>query len=379
MLIDYMHQVLLCVVKTLLCRINGSRKILGRNKTQVSAKLLKCKLPGTDNKRQLRSLETLKYWKATELKLFLLYGFVSFFGVLSVPMFVHFYLLSTAIRYLIEPVREQSYDKAEVLIKIFRKLVPYFYGEAAQTYNMHSLGHLADQAKKTGPLASLSSIPFESAHFHLKRAIGPNTSAIVATKLAVKRHQRRFFRKKLKGNSKTVTVGSLKLLQPTERVIEVNGNLETLMSSKTFELDSKMYACHGSKCTWNINKTCVHFVEYEKEGATGFGQLTDIFVDVSEKSAAVHLVDFDSSKTFTGFLIQKLENHSSPTEHSRVAVNLDEGLELISSCYENHHLIQCANSDITLVDVKKLLSPCIVREIDGRLILSTLCVTFERD
>ena len=99
---------------------------------------------------------------------------------------------------------------------------------------MHSLGHLADQAKKTGPLASLSSIPFESAHFHLKRAIGPNTSAIVATKLAVKRHQRRFFRKKLKGNSKTITLGSLKLLQPTERKIEVNGSRETLMSSKTF-------------------------------------------------------------------------------------------------------------------------------------------------
>ena len=201
-------------------------------------------------------------------------------------MFVHFYLLSTAIRYLIEPVREQSYDKGEVLIKIFRKLVPNFYGEAAQTYNMHSLGHLADQAKKTGTLASLSPIPFESAHFHLKRAIGPNTSAIVATKLAVKRHQRRFFRKKLKGNSKTVTVGSLKLLQPTERVIEVNGKRETLMSSKTFELDSKMYACHGSKCTWNVNKTCVHFVEYEKEGATGFGQLTDIFVDVLEKKCS---------------------------------------------------------------------------------------------
>ena len=149
MLIDYMHQVLLGVVKTLLCRINGSRKFLGRNKTQVSANLSKCKVPGTDNKRQLRSLETLKYWKATELKLFLLYGFVSFFGVLSVPMFVHFYLLSTAIRFLIEPVREQSYDKAEVVIKIFRKLVPNFYGEAAQSYNMHFLGHLADQAKKT--------------------------------------------------------------------------------------------------------------------------------------------------------------------------------------------------------------------------------------
>ena len=201
MLIDYMYQVLLGVVKTLLCRINGSRKFLGRNKTQVSANLLKCKVPGTDNKRQLRSLETLKYWKAAELKLFLLYGFVSFFGVLSVPMFVHFYLLSTAIRYLIEPVREQSYDKAEVLIKIFRKLVPNFYGEAAQTYNMHSLGHLADQAKKTGPLDSLSSIPFESAHFRLKRAIGPNTSAIVATKCS-QTASKTIFQEKVKGKLK---------------------------------------------------------------------------------------------------------------------------------------------------------------------------------
>ena len=238
-----------------------------------------------------------------------------------------------------------------------------FCGEAAQNYNMHSLGHLADQAKKTGPLASLSSIQFESVHFHLKRAIGPNTSAIVATKLAVKRHQRRFFKKKLKGNSKTVTVGSLKLLQPTERIIELNGNRETLMSSKTFELDSKMYACDGSKCTWNVNKTCVHFVEYEKEGAAGFGQLTDIFFDVSEKVQLCILLILTHRKHSQVFLYRNSKNHSSPTEHSRLAVNLDEGLELVSSCYENHHLIQCANSDVTLVDVKKLLSPCIVREI----------------
>ena len=63
-------------------------------------------------------------------------------------------------------------------------------------------------------------MPIESAHFHLKHAIGPNTSAIDARNLAVKRHQRRFLRRKVKGKSKTVTVGSLELIRPTERIVE---------------------------------------------------------------------------------------------------------------------------------------------------------------
>ena len=36
---------------------------------------------------------------------------------------------------------------------------------------MHFIGHLADQAKKMEPLASLSSMLFESTHFHLKVAL----------------------------------------------------------------------------------------------------------------------------------------------------------------------------------------------------------------
>ena len=65
-------------------------------------------------------------------------------------MFICFFVLSSAVKYLVEPLDKSFIDVAERLIKIFQKMVPRFYGEAAQTFNVHSLGHLADQVKTLG-------------------------------------------------------------------------------------------------------------------------------------------------------------------------------------------------------------------------------------
>ena len=379
MLIDYMHQVFLGVVKTILTRITNSKKFLGCRNADVSAYLIKCRVPGSENKRQLRRLETLKYWKAAEFKLFLFYGFTSLYGTLSLFMFIHFFLLSSAVRYLVEPLDKSFIDVAERLIKIFQKLVPRFYGEAAQTFNMHSLGHLADQVKMSGPLASLSCMPFEAAHYHLKRAIGPITSASLATKLAVKRNQRRFFRRKFSWNCAATVIGSLKLFRPTECLIEIEAAQEIFVTSSTFEIDSKTFFCHGSKCSWHSDKTCVHFVEFVKNGTTCFGQLMAIFADSEAKAAAVHIKEFRALKSLSSFLSKLFEEAATPIDDYRTALDLEEGLELIDGCYDHNFLIQRMNSDVTLVDVKNLTWPCIVRDVAGNLILSKVCGAFERD
>ena len=178
--IGYMHQVLLGVVKTVSTRTTSSKKFLGCRSANVSAYFIKCRVPGSENKKQLRRLETLKYWKADDFRVFLFYGFTYLYGILSLSMFIYFFLLSSAVKYLVEPLDKSFIDVAERLIKIFQTLVPRFYGEAAQNFNVHSLGHLADQVKKSGPLASLSCMPLEAAHYHLKRAIGPITSVSTA-------------------------------------------------------------------------------------------------------------------------------------------------------------------------------------------------------
>ena len=106
MLIDYMHQVLLGVVRTTLYNLVRSSRFSKIAKAKVSQALLSCKLPSCDYKRQLRSIDTVKYWKASELKSFLLYGFVCLIDTVSHELFIHFFILSAAIRMLLDSKKE---------------------------------------------------------------------------------------------------------------------------------------------------------------------------------------------------------------------------------------------------------------------------------
>ena len=98
---EYMHQVLLGVVITLLHNIRNS--LLSREKQAiVNSRLSRLRLPYRDFLRQFRSLETLKFWKASEFKSFLFYGFITLSVRLSHDIFCHFLCLSLAIRALVE-------------------------------------------------------------------------------------------------------------------------------------------------------------------------------------------------------------------------------------------------------------------------------------
>ena len=141
---DYMHQVLLGVVRTIL---HNMSKGLMSNRTReiVNKRLLSFRLPYQDFSRQFRSLQTLKYWKASEFKSFLLYGFMTLTGCVHYEVFVHFVLLSFAVRILLEEHDDPSMvQRAKVLLHTFRQRLPEIYGESSQTFNMHALSHLAD-------------------------------------------------------------------------------------------------------------------------------------------------------------------------------------------------------------------------------------------
>ena len=119
MLIDYMHQVLLGVVKSTVHNIIQSSKLSPEARTCVSDMLVTWKLTSQDYKRQLRALDTLKSWKATELKLFRLYGFMCFLNTLSVEMFAHFCLLSSSMRMLMNPKSDEEICLSDELVMVF--------------------------------------------------------------------------------------------------------------------------------------------------------------------------------------------------------------------------------------------------------------------
>ena len=126
-IIDYMHQVLLGVVKRTVVNIYRQKGFNFSHEKKVSSFLEWCNLPLRETNRQLRALSTVKSWKASELNSVLLYGFTCFYGTLGDKMFSHFSLLSSSIRILLE-TEKLAVDIAEKLIDIFRLLLPYFYG-----------------------------------------------------------------------------------------------------------------------------------------------------------------------------------------------------------------------------------------------------------
>ena len=124
--------------------------------------------------------------KATEFRLFLLYtGPVVLKGKLTPALYKNFMCLSVAIRILLNNnSNSESYDYAEKLLKCFVEGVSEHYGDEQLVYNVHSLIHLADDARKYGSLNTISCFPFESFLGHLKccsqtsKSNQPNCSSI---------------------------------------------------------------------------------------------------------------------------------------------------------------------------------------------------------
>ena len=80
--------------------------------------------------------------------------------------------LSVAIRILLNnKSTSESYGYAEKLLKCFVKDVSEHYGDEQLVYNVHSLIHLADDARKYGSLNTISCFLFERFLGHLKSVV----------------------------------------------------------------------------------------------------------------------------------------------------------------------------------------------------------------
>ena len=174
--VDYMHTVLLGIVKVLLTRwfdASYHRKpfYLGRHAVNIDATLLKQRPPSEFTRRPRSIKSHLKYWKASELRNWLLYY--------SLPLLVdhlpslywhHYALLVSAVHILLgDNIAQSSIDIAHQMLCDFYLLVPELYGETMCTHNMHLLTHLAKFVRLWGPLWTHSTFGFESKNGQLKK------------------------------------------------------------------------------------------------------------------------------------------------------------------------------------------------------------------
>ena len=189
--VDYMHAVLEGVTKWLVhawfdTKNHGEAFYLGGSIRQIDHLLLQQR-PPSEFSRPPRSIKAhLSYWKASELRNWLLYYSLPLFMDFLPSLYLHHYaLLVCALHILLQDsLSNAQVDAAEVMLCDFVALLPELYGEKSCTANAHSLTHLTKYVRHWGPLWTHSAFGFESKNGHLKHlfqtfALNPNPVAIV--------------------------------------------------------------------------------------------------------------------------------------------------------------------------------------------------------
>lgn len=177
--LDYMHLVCLGVTRKLLgLWMKGPLKtrMPTRVINAISEKMISLRefMP-REFSRKPRSLREVDRWKATEFRQFLVYtGPLVLSSQIPVNLYHNFMLLSVAVQILLSPrLCNQSslIDYSEELLKLFVAHFSKLYGKEMVVYNVHCLLHLADDARKYGPLDNVSAFPFESYLGTLKKMV----------------------------------------------------------------------------------------------------------------------------------------------------------------------------------------------------------------
>jgi len=179
--IDYMHALLLGTCKRLLTHnqygwIFGKppHKLRVQNVYKISQQLSRLrKYIPCEFARKTRSIEECKRFKATELRLFLLYsGPLVLKKILPTSVYRNFLTLSVASLILISPryaTSEIFISYAQELIKCFIQNSIHLYGPDFISHSVHCLLHLSDSVKLFGPLDNTSAFEFENYLQMLKR------------------------------------------------------------------------------------------------------------------------------------------------------------------------------------------------------------------
>lgn len=122
--------------------------------------------------RKSRSLQLIKYFKATEYRLLLLYtGPVVLKKILNKDIYNHFLALHVSVRILCSNDCNQYIEYAGQLLEKFVDAMPHLYHECFVSHNMHGLIHVIQDVKTFGPLDNYSVFKYENFLQHLKRIV----------------------------------------------------------------------------------------------------------------------------------------------------------------------------------------------------------------
>ena len=173
--IDYMHAVLEGVIRWLMhswfnSTHHGQPQYIGRKISEIDAQLLK-QCPPSELSRPPRSIrKDLSYWKASELRSWMLFYSLPLLLEYLPPLYWHHYaLLVCALHILLqEQITLSQINAADQMLRDFYVLLPDLYGDTSCTANAHLLSHLCKYVRLWGPLWTHSAFGFESKNGQLK-------------------------------------------------------------------------------------------------------------------------------------------------------------------------------------------------------------------
>ncbi|XP_011685304.1 PREDICTED: uncharacterized protein LOC105448453 [Wasmannia auropunctata] len=174
--VEYMHGVLLGVVKQLWKMLIDHKcpiHLTPRQQKEVNKRLLNI-TPPHEIHRSPRSLTGQKCkWKASEWRSWILfYCIPCLTGILDDQAVQHIALLSKTIFILLQTsISEAELSECEYNMLKFVGLFQVMYGDKYVTFNVHSLLHLVQSIRFSGPLWTTSTFPFENGNYILKQQI----------------------------------------------------------------------------------------------------------------------------------------------------------------------------------------------------------------
>ena len=186
--LDYMHLVLLGVVKRLLrlwlgtsdfhvTKYSCNFRLLARTSgPRISARLQICSDSiSSEFQRRPRQMDENKFFKAKEFRTLLLYTFPYVFDGLftnNPRVYSHFLLLVVSFRIMLSRTPTENFVQyVRSLLERFVRDLQGLYGSMHMTYSVHNLVHVADDYERFGVLDSVSAFLFESYMQTLKKYV----------------------------------------------------------------------------------------------------------------------------------------------------------------------------------------------------------------
>lgn len=167
--LDYLHLILLGVMKTLLIfwtkgTATYSTKFCSSDIQQIAGKILKArKTQPNDINRKSRPLSYLRLWKGTEFRTFLLKtGPVILKDHLTAEAYNHFLALHCAVTICTSKSLLKYVSIARVLFVQFVERFSEIYGDERYTHNLHALIHVVDDVERYGVLDKHSAFRYET-------------------------------------------------------------------------------------------------------------------------------------------------------------------------------------------------------------------------